>query len=306
MHRRQFITSLIGGVAGAVSARRVFADSRPPMLESTTITDDAFLVTGAAANIVVLRQDDGLLVVNGGSADEASVISDFLHRRFGAMPVLVLFNTDWHAHNVGLNERVGTTGATIVAHENTKLWLGTDVSVKWEGRTYKRLPPAARPNTTFYTDHRMTFGRHRVASAYLGQAHTDGDIYVFLPDANVLIVGDVVSAGSYPVLDYSTGGWIGGLAAATKTLLGVGDASTRIVPANGPVQSRAYVQAQSDMLNAVRDRVVKMLKQGMGADEMIAAAPTREFDAIWGDPERFMESIYPGLWYHARELGGVI
>ena len=46
-----------------------------------------------------------------------------------------------------------------------------------------------------------------------------GDIgTVHLPSNNVLVVGDVLAVGSYPVVDDATGGWIGGLEHATKTL----------------------------------------------------------------------------------------
>jgi hypothetical protein len=72
------------------------------------------------------------------------------------------------------------------------------------------------------------------------------------------------------------------------------------------VQPKAHLQAQSEMLNTVRDRLVKMLKQGLGSDEIIAAQPTKEFDAAWGRPDTFLKNVYAGLWGHARELGGVI
>jgi glyoxylase-like metal-dependent hydrolase (beta-lactamase superfamily II) len=295
---------MIAGSIGLSLPRRAFAGTE--RFAATPVADDVFVVSGGAVNIVVVQQPDALLLVNGGAAGDAGALMEFLQARFGARPVRVLFNTDWHPHNVGLNEQVARAGGAIVAHENTRLWLGTDISVAWEGRTYKRLPLTARPNQTFYTDGRLTFGGHTMQYGYLGQAHTDGDIYVFLPDANLLAAGDVVTVGRYPVLDSSTGGWIGGIAAATRTLLGLGDMNTRIVPAWGAVQPKAHLQAQSEMLNTVRDRLVKMLKQGLGSDEIIAAQPTKEFDAAWGRPDTFLKNVYAGLWGHARELGGVI
>jgi len=60
------------------------------------------------------------------------------------------------------------------------------------------------------------------------------------------------------------------------------------------------------MLSAMREKLVKMMKSGMGVEEIITAEPTKEFDARWGNPERFMKNVYPGLWWHAREVGGVI
>ena len=82
----------------------------------------------------------------------------------------------------------------------------------------------------------MTFGRERIEFGPLGQAHTDGDIYVFFPDANVLVAGDVLAVGAYPIADYISGGWLGGLMTATKTLLDLTNDQTRVIPA--PVPSR--------------------------------------------------------------------
>ena len=140
---------------------------------------------------------------------------------------------------------------------------------------------------------------------HLPKAHTDGDIYVFLRTANILVAGDVVSQ-SYPILDYTTGGWIGGLTDATKTLLDLTNADTRIVPGSGPVLTRAHLQAQYAMLTEVRARLVELLKKGMSARDMIAAGPTKEFDQRWGDPDLFIGNAYKGLWGHVRELGGIV
>jgi len=48
------------------------------------------------------------------------------------------------------------------------------------------------------------------------------------------------------------------------------------------------------------------MRSGMGAEEMIAAGATKEFDATWGDPALFIRTNYRGLWLHVRELGGVV
>jgi hypothetical protein len=60
------------------------------------------------------------------------------------------------------------------------------------------------------------------------------------------------------------------------------------------------------MLATLKDRLVKLMKQGMGPKEMIAAAPTKDFDEKWGNPDLFIELAYRGLWAHVRELGGIV
>jgi hypothetical protein len=116
----------------------------------------------------------------------------------------------------------------------------------------------------------------------------------------------VLSVGQYPILDYVTGGWIGGLQNANQALLKIANAETRIVPGTGAVQTRDDLQAQADMCNAMRDRLVKLMRQGMGPQDMIDAAPSKEFDAKWGNPELFIRNAYRGMWGHVRELGNIV
>ena len=120
--------------------------------------------------------------------------------RTGGKRVQALFNTDWHAEHTGSNETLGKAGATIIAHEHTKQYLGAEIFVDWQNRTYKPLPPQALPNQTFYTSGKMTASApERIEYGHLGQAHTDGEIYVFFPASNVLVAGDVLSVGKYPI-----------------------------------------------------------------------------------------------------------
>jgi glyoxylase-like metal-dependent hydrolase (beta-lactamase superfamily II) len=280
------------------------ADSAP--LATVRLTPDVALVSGAGGNVIVLAQDEGLLIVNGGLAERSAELLTAIGREFPGRQPRMLFNTDWHPDHTGLNTTLGPAGGRIVAHENTKGWLSIEVVGRWQKRTFAPLPAKARPSETFYTTGTLTFGKETVAYGHLGQAHTDGDIYVHLPGPDILVAGDVVTVGEYPILDYSTGGWIGGMANAARTLLGIAGAGTRIVPGVGPVQGRSHLQAEHDMLVATRDRLVKLLKSGSSVNEMLAAAPTKEFDPVWGDPALFVRNAYPGLWWHARELGGVI
>jgi hypothetical protein len=57
------------------------------------------------------------------------------------------------------------------------------------------------------------------------------------------------------------------------------------------------------MLGTLKLKLSQLLAQGMSVLDMIAAAPTRDFDAAWGDPRLFIANAWPGLVNHARELG---
>jgi glyoxylase-like metal-dependent hydrolase (beta-lactamase superfamily II) len=116
-------------------------------------------------------------------------------------------------------------------------------------------------------------GEETIDYGYLPRGHTDGDIYVWFRNANVLAAGDVVAVGAYPVLDFTTGGWLGELIDATETLHGLVDDATKIVPGSGPVVGKAHVASQLAMLTTVYERLRTLARKSLSADEMCSLAP---------------------------------
>jgi cyclase len=291
MDRRYFMArALPAATVGAALSR--WAGAAPPTpLSVVPLATGLSVISGGGGNVTVFETQEGVLLVDGGSPEHSAAVLKLVKARTGTSKVHTLFNTHWHWDQTGSNRTLGAAGTRIIAHENTKLWLGTDIFCKWQNRLYPQLPKDARPNQTFYTSGSISFGGERIDYGYLPQAHTDGDIYVYFRNANVLVAADVVAVGSYPIID------------ATKTLIGLADAQTRIVPGTGPVQMRSDLQAERDMLTILKGRLSRLLAQGMSASDMVSAAPTREFDAHWGDPTLFISNAWPGMVARARELG---
>jgi glyoxylase-like metal-dependent hydrolase (beta-lactamase superfamily II) len=303
--RRQLIHAAAGVAIAAGSLRGARSQPGGP-LEVTDLGGDLALIRGAGANILAFGSADGVLLVDGGLQARSRDVLAILEQRWPGRRVAVLFNTNWRDEHVGVNEAAKAQGANIMAHENTKLWLGGDFFVEWEDRHYSPRPASMLPNTTFYTSGSLAFGGKTIDYRYLPRAHTDGDVAVFFPDANVLVASDLVSVGRYPVPDYATGGWIGGLLAATQALLDATDARTRIVAADGGVLGRAALEAQRALCAAIKDKTAAAFRAGMSFKDFVASRPTAEFDAQWGDPARFLALVYKGGFGHLRELGGVI
>ena len=285
---------------------RATAHGEQGPLTITRLTDTLTLIGGAGGNVVALSAPEGLLLVDCGAAGRSRELLHALSGLPGGHRVRTVFNTHWHWDHTGNNESLRKSGAQIVAHENTRLWLGTDVWVEWENRTYRRRPAQALPTQTFYTQGSMAFGGETIDYGYLPQAHTDGDLYVYFRGQNVLVAGDVLSVGSYPVLDFSTGGWIGGMADATQKLAELANEQTRIIPGTGPVQSRADLRAEHEMLATLKEDLWQLMRKGYGPDDMIKADPTSKYDGKWGDPRLFVSNTYRGLYGHVRELRGVV
>jgi hypothetical protein len=90
---------------------------------------------------------------------------------------------------------------------------------------------------------------------------------------------------------------------AEDILLSLTNAQTKVIPASGPVQTQAELKDLQKMMETVRVRFYDFIGSGFTPAQMFRAAPTKEFDAKWGDPTQFISNVYPGLWNHVRELG---
>ena len=307
--RRQLIKAALGGVAGlALGGRaagllaqapdvRVKPDTTAPATTAATerLADDLFVIRiPGEANIVAHTSSAGVLLVDGGSARATDAVMKSVASLPGGGQVHTLFNTHWHPEQTGLNETIGKGGKTIIAHENTRLWLATDVTWPWNGQTFKRLPKIAQPNKTFYTSGKLESG---IQYGYVSDAaHTDGDLYAYFPQQNVLAVGDVVSNQGWPQVDWVTGGWIAGIVGGLQRISTIGNEKTVIVPGRGPVMTMADLKTHYDMYGAIYDRLSKLLNSGRGPTEAVDAKPAKEFEAKMGNPDEFVRRAFESLW----------
>ena len=79
---------------------------------------------------------------------------------------------------------------------------------------------------------------------------------------------------------------------------------TRIIPGTGPVQTRADLKAEHDMLAAMHEKVWGLMRKGMTASEILAAKASADFDAKWGDPKQFITCAYQGIYGHIADFLG--
>jgi cyclase len=295
--RRQFLKrAAAGSLALWTSPRRLHG--QPAAVGVRRLTDSLAVVDGGGSNVLAFSTGNGLVLVDSGApASGGQVIA-----AIGASKVQTLFNTHYHTDQTGNNEIFGAVGAKIIAHEHTRQWMSTDYWVPDQDRYEKARPKAARPTETFQTTGSLKVGTEQIDYGHLPLAHTDGDIYVFFKTANVLAVGDVASPLRDPALDYFTGAWIGGRVDAMDTILRIGNEQTRIVPASGPVMTRAEFKAERDMMEEVRSRVWKQVLQGDGPKAMLEGGVMKGLARTWKDPYKFLYDAAKGMFAHHNKL----
>jgi len=299
--RREFLSALVGGMAGFSLSWPSFGQPAATPIQATKLTEKLVLLSGDGGNIAVLIGDDGLFMVDGGYSDRSGELLKAISG-LDSHPMRLLFNTHWHPDHIGANVALGKAGVKIMANENVKKWLSRKVSLEAFNRTIDPLPAEGLPTVSFTDGGSLMFGKSVVQYTHVAPAHTDSDAFLFFPSHNTIHTGDLFFNGFYPVIDYSTGGWIGGMVAGADAILKVGDAKTRIIPGHGPMASRDDLKATRDMLETVHQRLEPLHRQGRSVDEAIAAAPTRDFDEKWGKgmltPAVFVRLAYTSLQRH--------
>lgn len=315
-NRRHFLRIALGSLSAALTGvglgvpRARAQPEHEASIALVALRDGLAQITGAGGNVLLLSGPDGAVMVDTGAPEHTARLKSAVSDHLSGAPIESIFNTHWHIAHTGGNEAFKSPETKIIAHENTRLWMSTEYYVDWEDRTYSPRPAAALPTDTFYSSDpqpiTLTVGDESIEYGHLREAHTDGDIYVYFRERNVIAAGGSVAAGAYPVIDFATGGWIGGLMEATEKLLELADAETLIIPDNGPAQSRAHLQAQYEMIATTRERIEDLMRQGKSAQEMMAAEVTAEFDAAWGtNSDRFIANVYGGLWWAGRLSGSL-
>jgi glyoxylase-like metal-dependent hydrolase (beta-lactamase superfamily II) len=315
LSRRHFCLCCIGGGAFAASngwltPRQAFAEARGlvSLIKDSAATspivthklrNNISVFEGSGGNIAILIGGDGKVLIDAGISVSRPQITRAL-AELGAEPVTHLVNTHWHFDHADGNEWLHSAGAKIIAQRNTRKHLSEIQRVEDWDYNFLPLRPGGIPSEVFAAEHGLKLNGTSIGLKYYGPAHTDSDISVTFAEANIVHVGDTFWNGIYPFIDYSTGGSIDGMIAASDANLAATADDTIIIPGHGkPVSNKAELREFRDMLVAIRENVAKLKKQGKSRDETVAAKPTAAFDAKWGrfviDPGFFTRLVYEGV-----------
>ena len=306
---RKYLTSVIWVIAALCAAGASYGqlgNFEDVELSIVPVAGNVYMVQrpGGGGNIGVLVGPEGVLLVDSLFAPLADKLVAVV-KEVTDSEIRFLINTHVHIDHVGGNENLAQMGVLIFAHENTRLrFLEERMRFPRRGGSFLAQQPAvARPVVTYNDEISFHLNGEEVRAFLAPPAHTDGDTVVYFSGADVLHLGDVFRTTSYPIMDLYNGGSLRGTIAALDQAIEIAGPNTRVIPGHGlSVVGRAEMVEFRDMILDVQGQVLTMIKQGKKLDEVMAARPTADYDAKWGQEAGWTANDFVPIVYY--ELGG--
>jgi len=288
-------------------------------IETLQIRPNIFMLSGAGSNMAVQIGHDGILVVDTLYPQLAQKALAAI-RKLSDKPIRYIVNTNYRLDHVGGNatiRRAGSTisggnvafdisdasqGAAIVSFEKVLMHLSAPTGKKAE------LPPEAWPTSTYFQGGKdLYFNDEAVRIYHVPAAATDADSIVFFRKSDVIAVGDVYQATTYPDIDLASGGSLQGFIKAETRIIDMmvakyGESGgTLLIPGHGRAVEMGDIVWYREMLAIVRKRIQALIDKGMTLKQVLADKPTRDYDARYaaksgpGTTENFVTMVYKSL-----------
>ncbi len=282
-------------------------------LRTTHVEGPIWLISGAGGNVVVSAGDNGILLVDSGSAEySADLLQEIESISDGTIRYIV--NTRLHPDRVGGNAALRAAGDTFTGGNATQIG-GVDVGAAVIGHENLMLrmvldadyDAGLQPTETFFVPRfDLYFNSEPVEVIHQPNAIDDTNLIVHFRRSDVIAAGDVFRLDSWPYIDLDNGGSIDGVLDSLNDLvdLAVADTlsegGTLIVPGRGRICDEGDLVRYRDMVTVIRDRIRTWMDRGMSLDEIRQAEPAFEYESRYGrrddwTAEMFIEAVYLSL-----------
>jgi glyoxylase-like metal-dependent hydrolase (beta-lactamase superfamily II) len=243
----------------------------------------------ATVNLGLIVGSHSALVVDTGSSPAQGRLLRKRVAEVTSLPLAGAVATHWHYdHAFGL---AGFGDLTTYAHESVRERLLGPLAAAAAADLGVNPADLRMPARELVVATAVELGARRVELAHLGRGHTDGDLVVVVPDADVVFAGDLIETADAP--------WFGAdsypheWAASLDSVIGVMTGKTVAVPGHGPPANREFVFGQRGRIAAVSGEIRRLKEAG------VAVSAARETGS-WPFPaEHVSDGIEPGY----RQLG---
>ena len=271
------------GVNGAFAQDAKLTEALPNIFCSVDLTGDG-------ANTTFITTQEGVIVIDShGSEKEAGELLQSIRKATG-QPVVYVINSHFHRENISGN---GVFKARTILAQKKALALMVLEAV----REQREITPA---NLSFEKKLELKLGKYHLKVIHPGPAHTEGDLYIYIPKWRILITGGLVSNRIIPFLgDSYIESWIYSLVEMENL-----DAEV-IVPGHGPVGDKPIVTQMKHYLMELKRFVNDALDEGKNLSETIGIVKdklkTKYSD--WQHFERIDENIVRAYVEYSAKRG---
>ncbi len=238
-------------------------------------------------NVSLVRGSDGLLVVDTHASAVAAreVIEDV--RALGAGEVVAVVNTHEHFdHTFGNGAFRAAYGSipvhahevaaegTVAAGERIKAAYDEPDNVEDPHRDEVQETEIVPADTTFSSAVALDLGDRLVELVHPGRGHTGGDLVVRVPDADVLLAGDLVEESSLRqgVPGFGADCFPMEWPLTLDIVLGLLTSGSVVVPGHGAPVDRDFVETQRNEIGIVGETIRDLSTRGVPVAEALDAA----------------------------------
>ena len=283
------------------------------------IRNNVYMLVGAGGNITVQTGDEGILLVDTGTAAMSNKVLAAI-RTVSTKPIRYIINTGDGDDHTGGNETIGKAGSIIpfgnLANVQAR-FTAEGASIISQLNVFTRMsapvgksaptPEAAWPNNTYSTPQKKLYFNDEPIMIMHQPANTDGNSIVLFRKADIISAGDLVDLTAYPYIDVKNGGSIQQIVAGLNRLIdttipsGHAEGGTLVIPGHGRLCDQGDIVVYQQMATIVRDRIQDMVKRGMTLEQVKAAKPTADYDVRYGKStgpwttDMFVEAAYQSL-----------
>lgn len=309
-NRREFSATLtLAAAAGLVRPRAAFGlGQQATVFDWQPINDSMRVAFGAGGNVLAAAGGGGTLLVDTKNAGYGKVLRAEAEAIGG--PVQRVINTHHHGDHIGgnpfftgevpvISQARGVARASAAGEQTIGGLLddpigrlerlnqqvrgmeissaaknaGSESVAAFVAMAESMQPSSFAANQTFDGELEVTVGTTRVELRYIDRGHTDNDIFVFIPEANVIHAGDLFFNSMHPFIDTGAGATTVGWQRCIDAMIALADGDTVCIPGHGDISDINGLRSFHGYFDILRAFVHKEIDAGRRREQIMEMQP---------------------------------